>query len=72
MKLVMPVQHLLIDSELQQKFIELLDLLRSGGKSHMTNVLLIIRNPIVNLNYQKLVETLFSIQVANKEKFLML
>jgi len=47
----MTVQHSLIDSGLQRKFIVVRDLSQNGGKGHMMIVLLIIPNVVVILNY---------------------
>ena len=67
-KLEMLVQHLLIDNGSQRKFIARFDLLQTGGKNHMTNVLVIIQILVLNLNYHKLVKTLFAKQVSARKK----
>ena len=53
-KLEMLVHHSSIEIGLQKKFIVRFDLLRTGGKSHVTNVFLIIQTLVLSLNYQDL------------------
>ena len=57
-KLEMLGHHSSIEIGLQKKFIVRFDLLRTGGKSHMTSVLLIMQTPVVSLNYQDLAKKL--------------
>ena len=67
-KLEMLVHHSSIEIGLQKKFIVRFDLLRTGGKSHMTNVLLIIQTLVLSLNDQDLAKKLSWKPVVDKEK----
>ena len=62
------MHHSSIEIGLQEKFIIRFDLLRTGDKSHVTNVFLIIQTLVLSLNYQDLAKKLFWKPVVHKEK----